>query len=167
MIACLLCQVRSSLKLAKWSYHADEGDLKAGLKSAHRNELLFALASLVNAVESDPNQAGVNLTKTRYILSLSQGLFRVKQSKVGGSGRVRANFSTVDRKLYTDEPEQIAKALIGKVRPGNLLSFKQVYQAIMSDDFDHPELREAVLHKAYEGIVKKGLTIPKQLLPFK
>jgi hypothetical protein len=153
-----------SLKFAEWSFHADEGDLAKGLKSAHRNELLFALAHHVNMKTSGADDNGEPTERTRYILDLSKGLFNATQSRMGKRGKVLKGFSTIGKDLVTNDPDEVVSRLVGpKFKASDLLTFDSLYDAIMSKDFVFPEKREAIINSALKGITKKELTIPDQL----
>jgi hypothetical protein len=136
-----------------WMYLAVDEDLKQGLKSAHRNELLFALA---HYVDSDEPTEG---TRERYILSLSNGLFRAKQTKSPKS----KSYATKSRELVTADASEIVKLLLGKVKLAQVASFDKMLAFILSSKFEHPEVRDQVLKLAVEGMKTKGLKIPAKL----
>jgi hypothetical protein len=154
----------TNLEFAKWSFHAAETDLAKGLKSAHRNELLFALAHYVNLTtnsKDDPTE------RERYILDLSNGLYLAKQSRMGKRGKPVKGFSTVSKELVTSDKNVVVAHLLGsKFKADDMLTFDNVYDAIMSNSFEFSSVRESVLKKAAAGIKKKELLVPKQLQPF-
>mgnify|MGYP000733488980 CR=1 FL=1 len=153
-----------NLKYAEWSFFADEGDLAKGLKSAHRNELLFALAHHVNMQTSGEDEAGEPTERTRYILDLSKGLFNATQSRMGKRGKALKSFSTTGRDLVTNDPDKVVSLLVGpKFKASGLQTFDSLYAAVASEQFAFPEKREAIFKSALKGIKKKELAIPDQL----
>lgn len=154
-----------SLKYADWSYHATEEDMNKGLKGAHRNELLYAVSKFAGIQEDRLHDDGTPLEVTRHFFDLGKGLLRGKQTRLGVSGKPTKSWRTIgDKELVTNNPDEISAKLFGKnYKAKDLLSFNQVYDAIMDKNFPHKEHREKILSMATDGIKNKKLKLPKQL----
>lgn len=152
----------SNIKYAEWSYQADADDLKAGLKGAHRNELMFAIAKyLNNKVMERDKKTDEPIKIKRYFYDLSQGLMIGVQSRIGKRGKIVKNFSTQDKKLFTNDPKKITKIFFGDhVSPDQVLGFQGTFDAIMSPEFPGAKFRDKILEQARQGIKNKGLVIP-------
>jgi hypothetical protein len=109
-----------NIDYAKWIFHADKDDLAKGLKSAHRNELLFALAKHVNLAVNGSE-------RTRYLLNMNKGLFDATQSNMGKSGKTTKHFTTTNKNFITDEPDTIIQTLTGsKIKASKALSLNKI-----------------------------------------
>jgi hypothetical protein len=146
-----------NIEYAKWMFHADKNDLAKGLKSAHRNELLFALAKHVNLAVNGSE-------RTRYLLNMNKGLFDATQSNMGKSGKTTKHFTTTNKNFITDDPDTIIQTLTGsKIKASKVLSFDDLYQIVVSPEFKFKEKKDEILKATLDGIKKKKLTIPDQL----
>jgi hypothetical protein len=154
----------SSLKYASWAYHAAPEDMNKGLKGAHRNELLYAVAKFAGQNVTHQDESGP-VEVERHFFDLSKGLLRGKQTRVGLSGKVGKNWRTVGEKpVVTNNPDKIAKELFGKkYKAKDLMTFDDVWGAIHDDDFPHKEHREKIISMARDGVKNKKLKMPKKL----
>lgn len=147
-----------SVRYASWVMNAHPADLKRGLKSAHRNELLFAIAKHADTDVTKTDDNGDPLEITRYFLDLSQGLFRGTQSRLGKNGKIKKNFSTVSRELVTTDPRRLVKLFFGDhVRPTDVQTYHDTLAMINADKFKHAASRDKIIQQALDGITKKGL----------
>lgn len=149
---------------AEWSYQANEKDLARGLKGAHRNELMFAIAKHLSDKVTKRSDDGEAIEKERFFYDLSRGLMIGIQSREGKKGKPVKGFSTISKELVTSDPKKITKIFFGPgVTPNQVSTFEGALKAIMSPSFPHEAQREKILDLAKEGIKKKGLTVPDEL----
>ena len=152
-----------SIRYAVWSMQAHPIDLKHGLKGAHRNELMFAIARHAGYDVKKKDESGEPIEVERYFYDLGRGLFRGTQSRVG-KRKLKKSLSTTDRKLLTNDPSKITKLLFGdSVTKSQVSTFQGALDAIMADGFPHKDQRDAILKQAADGIKKKGLMMPETL----
>lgn len=150
----------SSPTYAAWASQANEEDLKDGLKGSHRNELFFACAKHVDPQVEKSDDNGQPLVIKRYFYDLQRGLMIGTQSREGKK-KSSKNFKTVDKKVITDDPVEVAKFFFGdKATPDQVATFKGTLAAINSPKFPHKKNREAIIQMAKDGMKKKGLLVP-------
>lgn len=154
----------ANAEYAQWSYIADESDLAQGFKGAVRNELMFAVTKYAD-LKKIKGDSGEVETLERHYFDLSKGLMRGKQTRRNAKGKLTKNWTTVEKDVVTDVPDDVAKVLFGpKARAEKLRTFDQVWKAIHSDDFPWAEHLEDIIKMTKEGIRKKGLKMPDVLL---
>jgi hypothetical protein len=152
------------INYAEWSYSANERDLKQGLKGAHRNEVLFAIAHLGNRNVLSKDKNGEPLEVERYFYDLSKGLMSGKQSRVGKKGKITKNWETTDKHLLTRNPDKVAELMFGKgVNAKRISTFNGALNAVNSEKFRFPDERKSILDRVKSGLDKKGLKIPDVL----
>lgn len=151
-------------RYAAWASQANTVDLKEGLKGAHRNELFFAVAKYIDpqVIKRDDGDNSPVVIK-RYFYDLQKGLMIGTQSREGKKKSLK-NFTTVDKKVISDDPVKVAKILFGDhVTPDQVETFKGTLAAIKSPRFPHKAARKQILDMAKEGMKKKGLSVPTYL----
>lgn len=151
-----------NIKFAEWSYQANSADLEQGLKGAQRNELFFAVAKFMPQ-EIMSSDADGPIEYKRFFYDLSKGLMEgIKTRK--GKKKLSKNFSTVEKKIISNDPAKIAKMMFGKYADPEMLStFEGTLSAIQHADFQYHEHVREILDLAREGIKKKGLKIPDSI----
>ena len=151
-----------NIKFAEWSYQANSLDLEQGLKGAQRNELFFAVAKFMPQ-EIMSSDADGPIEYKRFFYDLSKGLMEGVKSRKGKK-KTAKNFSTLDKKVITSDPNKIAKMMFGKHTTAESLStFDGTLEAIRNPGFlYHDHVRE-ILDLAKDGIKKKNLKIPQSL----
>lgn len=153
-----------NINYAKWSMYSDKNDLKAGLKSAHRNELLFAVAKFALPKILKTDELGNPIEIERYFYDLTKGLLFGKQSKISKSGKINKNFTTIEKQLKTNNPDEIAQLLFGKnVKAKDLNSFYSILKIINSPSFPFAKDKSKILDMTKTGIINKKLIIPEEL----
>lgn len=153
------------INYAEWSYNAHEQDLKKGLKGAHRNEVLFAIAKFANRNVLRKSDDGEPIEVERYYYDLSKGLMSGKQSRVGKKGKVVKSWTTTDKHLLSRNPDKVAELLFGKGVNGKRIStFKGALNALNSEKFHFEKDRKKILDQLRTGLEKKGLTVPEELV---
>ena len=158
----------SNIKFAEWSYQANPDDLRQGLKGAQRNELYFAIAKYMPQELLKNDDQGKPLEIKRYFYDLSRGLMIGTKSRVNKNGKVGKNFSTVDKKVISDDPTNICEKMFGKgVTPEQVSTFDGTLRAISSPKFLHRECLNDILELAKDGIKNKNLKLPSVFLDSK
>jgi hypothetical protein len=153
-----------SLEFAQWSYFNDPADLKAGLKGSHRNELLFAVAKHVDTAVTEQDDDGSSIAQTRLALDLSNGLFKLTQTRAGKKKKAVKSFTTTQRDLITCNPNEVARALFGaQVKAADLMSYGDVLKQVASDSFINAPKRDEIIATAIKGLERKGLKVPSNL----
>ena len=154
----------NNIKYAEWSYQANIEDLKLGLKGAHRNELMFATAKYMPQEILDKEQNGDIIATKRYFYDLAKGLMQGIKTRKTKKGKVGKNFSTIDKSVVTDNPNEVAAKMFGKgVTAEQVSTFAGVLAAIRSADFPQHDQVAKILDLAKQGIKGKGLKIPSDL----
>jgi hypothetical protein len=152
------------IKFAEWSFQANEEDLQQGLKGAQRNELFFAIAKYMAQEILKKDKDGESLEIKRYFYDLAKGLMIGTRTRVNAKGKIGKNFSTIDKKVISSDPEKICKLMFGKgATPKQCSTFNGALKAINSDSFPYLDKREEILKLALKGIKDKNLKVPKSI----
>jgi len=156
----------NNLTYAQWSYNAHPKDLKADLKGAHRNEVMFAVTKHThrNVLKRD-KETKEPLEIERYYLDLSKGLMTGVQTRINEKGKKVKNFYTRDKRLLTDDPDRIAEILFGKGTTAEKVgNFEGAMKALKGPNFPHPEKRDEIIKMIKKGIQGKGLRVPHEVM---
>lgn len=155
-----------NLKMAAWGM-ASPHQSQEQYKGAVRGELLYWIASEVDykALKQVANELTgemEDLEFERTIFNGMKGLYRIKQTYLSPkSGKRMKNKATVARKLTETNPVAIAKLLLGpSAEPDNLISAKQIWDAMMSDEFPYPDKRKAIVKNAIASLTRAGIDYP-------
>jgi len=145
----------NNIDYAAWSFQAHENDLKQGYKGAHRNEVMFAVAK--HATPKNPNE--------RYFYDLSRGLMVGKQSTIKGKkGQDLKGKKTTDKRVLTDDPDEVTAILFGKhIRAAHLNHFDGVWKALTNSKFPYADKQSEIFKQIKTGIVGKKLKLPEVL----
>lgn len=153
----------NNIKLVKWAYYNDPGDLKLGLKGSHRNELLFAIAKYAEYVSKAKDEHGEDSARERLVFDLSRGLYRFVQDRAGKKGLVKS-FATRDKVLLTSDPDKICARLFGDgVTAKQVMTFEDALKLMLSPSFKHKKMLPQILKRAVEGLEGKKLVVPHEL----
>lgn len=153
-----------SIKYAEWSFSAVTDDLKAGLKGAHRNELLFAIAKHADRRVTKATDDGKPLEAERYYYDLGKGLMLGKSSHVGKKGQPLKSGKLMSKETVSVDPEEVTKFLFGtSFKAQDVATFQGALNAILSTEFKYANARSEILQTAAKGILGKGLQMPAQL----
>lgn len=151
----------NNINFATWSFQAHINDLADGLKGAHRNEIFFAIASNMPRKVLKTDEEGNPVIIERYFYDLSRGLMIGTQSRINNKGKITKNFSTVEKKVLSDDPNKIVKLMFGDhVNYRDVETFDSTLRAILYDYFIHKEEIENILNQTTKGIKNKNLEIP-------
>lgn len=152
----------ASLKLAAWAFYSADADLKQGLKGSHRNELLFALAKHLD-LQHHPRNGVNDAERTRHMLDLNTGLYKLHQTRMGKKGQPVKGYTTLEKTHITSDPDEICRLLFGFNVPSTaLLSFDDAWRALHDDRYQRGN-RGNVLASTIEGVKRKGLVMPAPL----
>lgn len=151
----------TNLKLAKWAYYNDPGDIKLGLKGSHRNELLFAIAKFAELKSLSKAADGTDSARIRLVFDLSRGLYRYTQDRNGKRGLTKS-FATKDKVLITSDPDQICKKLLG-VNGAQAMTFADVLKVMLAPGFIHRAHLKQIIDRAISGLEGKKLVVPHEL----
>jgi hypothetical protein len=159
------------IKFAEWSFQANEADIAQGLKGAQRNELFFAIAKHMPQDITQKDKHGETITFNRYFYDLARGLMTGVRTRVNTSrsatknGKLSKNFSTIDKKVISSDPEKICNLMFGKgATPKHCSTFDGALKSINSDSFPYLDNRKEILKLALKGIKDKNLKVPKSIL---
>lgn len=152
-----------NVDFARWSYVSEPDDLAKGLKGAQRNEVMFAVAKHAGLKKIMDGDQLVELD--RHFFDLSKGLMRGTQTRKKPNGKLGKGFTTVDKHVITNEPKEVAEYMFGKdADPEKLKTFDGVWEAIHEPTFPWKKALEDIVKMTREGIKKKNLKMPDQLL---
>ena len=141
------------VEYAAWSLIPSHGDLAKGLKAAHKNELLYAIAKYADYNEHETG-------RTRHWFDLTRGILKGDQLKKGED-----TWETVgEKEVISTSPKKIVKMLFGDSFDYlKLRSFDDILNAIMSPNFKYHKHVHDILKMAAEGIKNKKLEVPQSL----
>jgi hypothetical protein len=153
----------TSIKLAKWAYYNDPGDMKLGLKGSHRNELLFAIAKFAELESKGKAPDGTDSARIRLVFDLSRGLYRYTQDRAGKRG-LKKSFSTVSKELITSDPDQICERLFGRgITASRVMTFHDALKLMLAPSFKHKAKLKQIIDRAISGLEGKKLVVPHEL----
>jgi hypothetical protein len=152
------------LRFTRWSYNADRTDLELGLKAAHRNELLMAVAKFIDRNVRLRTPTGEALAVERYRFDFNRGLMRYYEDRVGKTKTLK-NFQVKTREFVTRDPDEIASRLFGAGVTGDrLTSFTDVLKLVLAPSFiGKPHLQD-IIERCVTGLAQKKLMIPPVLM---
>ena len=152
-----------NINFAEWSFQANTADIEQGLKGAQRNELFFAIAkNMPQEIMKKKDDEVIEIK--RYFYDLGRGLMIGTRSRVNSKGKIGKNFTTVDKKVVTSDPNKIVALMFGKsFTPEQCSTFNGTLNAIKSSKFLHINKLEDILKLAETGIKNKKLKIPDSL----
>jgi hypothetical protein len=155
-----------NLKMTAWGMASPHQSVEQ-YKGAVRGELLYWIASEIDykALKQQANELTgeiEDLEFERTIFNGMKGLYRIKQSYLSPkTGKRKANKWTVARQLIEDNPEAIAKLFFGaNASSKDLISAKQIWDAMMSDEFPYPDKRKNIVKNAIKSLTKSGIDYP-------
>lgn len=155
-----------NLKMTAWGMASPHQSVEQ-YKGAVRGELLYWIANCVDykALKQQANELTgeiEDLEFERTIFDGMKGLYRLKQSYLSPkSGKRKKNKWTIGRKLVESNPEAIAKIFFGpKYSYKNLISAKEIWDAMMSDDFPFPNKRKEIVQNTIKSLTKSGIDYP-------
>jgi hypothetical protein len=155
-----------NLKMTAWGMASPHQSIEQ-YKGAVRGELLYWIANEIDykALKQQANELTgeiEDLEFERTIFNGMKGLYRIKQSYLSPkTGKRKANKWTVGRELIEDNPVAIAKLFFGKdVNPDDLISAKQIWDAMMSPEFPYPDKRKNIVKNTIKSLTKSGIDYP-------
>lgn len=152
-----------NIDFAVWSFISEPDDLNKGFKGAQRNEVMFAVAKYVDLKKKFEGDKLEEMD--RHFFDLSKGLMRGTQTCRKPNGKLGKNFSTIDKYVVSNDPTDVAKMMFGPDADHNQLkTFDQCWEAIHRDTFPWKKHIEDIEKMIRDGIKKKNLKMPDQLL---
>ena len=155
-----------NLKMTAWGMASPHQSVEQ-YKGAVRGELLYWIANEIDykALKQQANELTgeiEDLEFERTIFNGMKGLYRIKQSFLSPkTGKRKANKWTVGRQLIETNPVAIAKLFFGKdVNPDDLISAKQIWDAMMSPEFPYPKARKRIVQNTIKSLTKNGIDYP-------
>lgn len=155
-----------NLKMTAWGMASPHQSVEQ-YKGAVRGELLYWIANEIDykALKQQANELTgeiEDLEFERTIFNGMKGLYRIKQSYLSPkTGKRKANKWTVARQLIEDNPEAIAKLFFGaSASSKDLISAKQIWDAMMSSEFPYPDKRKSIVKNAIKSLTKSGIDYP-------
>lgn len=150
-----------NLKMTAWGMASPHQSVEQ-YKGAVRGELLYWIANEIDykALKQQANELTgeiEDLEFERTIFNGMKGLYRIKQSFLSPkTGKRKTNKWTVGRQLIEDNPEAIAKLFFGpNASTKDLISARQIFDAMMSDEFPYPEKRKSIIKNTIKSLTKK------------
>ena len=155
-----------NLKMTAWGMASPHQSVEQ-YKGAVRGELLYWIANEIDykALKQQANELTgeiEDLEFERTIFNGMKGLYRIKQSFLSPkTGKRKANKWTVGRQLIETNPVAIAKLFFGKdVNPDDLISAKQIWDAMMSPEFPYPKARKRIVQNTIKSLTKSSIDYP-------
>lgn len=132
-------------------------------KSATRNGLLRAIAKFRDTVVHT-NEDGTILSFDRYYFDQRHGLFRMVRSYEGKDGRINKTPKTIEKKLVTNDPEEILFILLDVIDVRH--SFRNVMDvwSLISDP-EHPlfDRIEFIVKEYIDEMNRDGFDYPSEI----
>ena len=146
--------------MAQWGMMTD-GDTP--WKSATRNGLLRAIAKYKDTVVHT-NEDGSVLSFDRLYFDQRHGLFRMTRSYEGKNGRINKTAKTIEKKLVTNNPEEILYILLDVINVRH--SFKNVMDvwSLISDP-EHPlfDRIDFIVKEYIDEMERDGFDYPSEI----
>ena len=146
--------------MAQWGMMTD-GDTP--WKSATRNGLLRAIAKYKDTVVHT-NEDGSVLSFDRLYFDQRHGLFRMTRSYEGKNGRINKTAKTIEKKLVTNDPEEILFILLDVIDVRH--SFKNVMDVwTLIYDPEHPifDRIDFIVKEYIDEMEREGFDYPSEI----
>lgn len=141
----------------KYSYHAPKSE-ESKYKGVYRNILL---ATIARETKSDvvKDETGKEISRVRYVFNLNKGLLKVLETL-----KVK-NFQKGEREFITNNPDEIAKILLGKsFTREDTMSFEKLWDAIHKNNFIGRKNLKSIIDEFKESLLENKLEIPKEIV---
>ena len=146
--------------MAQWGMMTDGN---TPWKSATRNGLLRAIAKYKDIVVHT-NEDGTVLSFDRYYFDQRHGLFKMTRSYEGKNGRINKTAKTIEKKLVTNDPEEILFILL------DVIDVRQSFRNVMDVwtliyDPEHPifEKIEFIVKEYIDEMNRDGFDYPSEI----
>ena len=148
-----------NLDWSKWIYYSP-AEWESEYKGLYRNSMLSAISHYAGREGDDVNW-------NRKLLHFSSGLHDVTFSRQGKRGLLK-NGKEVSRKFIGKDPQTVITKLLGdKFKAADVLTWKDIFDAVMSKDFAWKDFRKEIFGLVIKDIEGKGYPIPKELNKYK
>lgn len=155
-----------NLKMTAWGMASPHQSIEQ-YKGAVRGQLLYWIANEIDykALKQQASELTgevEDLEFERTIFNGMKGLYRIKQSFISPkTGKRLKNKWTASRELIESNPVAIAKLFFGKnANPNDLISAKQIWDAMMSPEFPYPKARKKIVKNTVNALNKLGIDYP-------
>ena len=146
--------------MAQWGMLTDAN---TPWKSATRNGLLRAIAKYKDVVVHT-NEDGTVLSFDRYYFDQRHGLFKMTRSYEGKNGRINKTAKTIEKKLVTNDPEEILFILL------DVIDVRQSFRNVMDVwtliyDPEHPifDKIEFIVKEYIDEMNRDGFDYPSEI----
>lgn len=146
--------------MAQWGMMTDGN---TPWKSATRNGLLRAIAKYKDIVVRT-NEDGTVLSFDRYYFDQRHGLFKMTRSYEGKNGRINKTAKTIEKKLVTNDPEEILFILL------DVIDVRQSFRNVMDVwtliyDPEHPifDKIEFIVKEYIDEMNRDGFDYPSEI----
>ena len=146
--------------MAQWGMMTDGN---TPWKSATRNGLLRAIAKYKDIVVHT-NEDGTVLSFDRYYFDQRHGLFKMTRSYEGKNGRINKTAKTIEKKLVTNDPEEILFILL------DVIDVRQSFRNVMDVwtliyDPEHPlfDKIEFIVKEYIDEMNRDGFDYPYEI----
>ena len=146
--------------MAQWGMMTDGN---TPWKSATRNGLLRAIAKYKDIVVHT-NEDGTVLSFDRYYFDQRHGLFKMTRSYEGKNGRINKTAKTIEKKLVTNDPEEILFILL------DVIDVRQSFRNVMDVwtliyDPEHPifDKIEFIVKEYIDEMNRDGFDYPSEI----
>lgn len=156
----------SNIDFSKWMYYSpDFRKAESKYKGLYRNQLIMAILKNIDHKILKTNEKNEILEYERYALRLNSGLIKTRRSFEGKKGNILKNEKALKEfdKHVTNIPEEIVKIAFGDNIPlSKTMTFEDVYDLFMSEDFLHSNKRENIL-KSFIKEIKNQFPVPSEI----
>ena len=149
-----------NVDMAEWGMMTDSS---VPFKSATRNGLLRAIAKYKD-IAVHTNEDGTVLSFDRYYFDQRHGLFRMTRSYEGKNGRINKTAKTTEKKLVTNDPEEILFILLDVIdKRKNFKNVMDVWSLI--SDPEHPlfDKIEFIVKEYIDEMEREGFDYPSEI----
>lgn len=146
--------------MAEWGMMTDGN---TPWKSATRNGLLRAIAKYKDIIVHT-NEDGTVLSFDRYYFDQRHGLFKMTRSYEGKNGRINKTAKTIEKKLITNDPEEILFILLDVIdKRKNFKNVMDVWTLIY--DPEHPlfDKIEFIVKEYIDEMNRDGFDYPSEI----
>ena len=148
-----------NLEWSKWIYYSP-AEWESEYKGLYRN-------SMMSAISHYAGREGDDVNWNRKLLHFSSGLHDVSFSRTGKRGLLKHG-KEISRKFIGKDPQTVISKLLGdKFDASDILTWKDIFDAVMSKDFQWKAFRKEIFSLVIKDIEGKGYPIPKELKKYK
>ncbi|MDX8383312.1 MAG: hypothetical protein R8M45_04465 [Ghiorsea sp.] len=144
----------SNVKFQTWSMFSP-AEKDSPYKGLVRNSLLGAISHYASLEKFEDG------SWSRYLLHLSNGLSRVKETNISAKGKLLKNPKIISRGSPTQDPDEVIRILLGdQFSSANIMSFEDIWHAFTSSQFAWKKYRKEIAKRFAEDLGNKNYPVP-------